>query len=447
MAKALDLSLLTTKYRVNLLKASAPLKATESYRELGISQASFSRLVEKMGPALLSIGRARRRKYALRKKIPTVGDRISIYLITEKGRPIHWAILHFLEPKGFYLEPKQALMSDAVFLDLPYFLDDMRPAGFLGRLIPKLHPELEAPVSILDWSAPDCLRYWVSAGLDLPGNFILGENAIRRFMESKVTRKFSKEQKSYVEAARSVILHGVAGSSAGGEQPKFLARASVAYLVKFSPPVTDKLSRRVADLLISEHIAHNVLSQHGFKAVRSRVKRQEKQLFLEIERFDRVGDRGRKGVISLMALSMEFVGILNSWSAIGRELLRQKLIQAKDYSNIVELELFGKLIGNTDMHPGNFSFFIDESLNITGPAPVYDMLPMMYYPRQNQLLDQPFEVSLPLPEETELWSKACELALKFWEKVSDSPDISSDFKAIALANRKVLQKAKMSLKT
>jgi serine/threonine protein kinase HipA of HipAB toxin-antitoxin module len=43
--------------------------------------------------------------------------------------------------------------------------------------------------------------------------------------------------------------------------------------------------------------------------------------------------------------------------------------------------LFGQFIGNTDMHFGNLSFFVD---NVARPrfevAPIYDMLPMMWRP-------------------------------------------------------------------
>jgi serine/threonine protein kinase HipA of HipAB toxin-antitoxin module len=48
---------------------------------------------------------------------------------------------------------------------------------------------------------------------------------------------------------------------------------------------------------------------------------------------------------------------------------------------IATIDAFGQYIGNTGMHFGNLSFFVDD---VIAPkirlAPVYDMLPMMWRP-------------------------------------------------------------------
>jgi hypothetical protein len=236
-----------------------------------------------------------------------------------------------------------------------------------------------------------------------------------------------------------VLLHGDVGSSAGGEQPKFLVEARSSLLVKFSPPLDNPIGRRVGDLLICEHLAHEVLRAGGFPSARSRSLTEGQLLFLEVERFDRVGLHGRRGILSLRALDLEFSGSASSWGAIARDLVNQGVISLGLSQMIREIELFGDLIGNSDMHPGNLSVFIDESLKVTGIAPVYDMLPMMYYPRQNQLIDRDFYPSPPKMDEVVLWKKACKMALQFWGEVSMHPEISSNFRALAKENQRILE--------
>src|SRR5262249_34839329 len=127
-------------------------------------------------------------------------------------------------------------------------------------------------------------------------------------------------------------------------------------LVKFSPPTEETIGRRIADLLVCEHLAHEVLRTHEMVSARSDLVSGGGRLFLEVERFDRTA-KGRKGLISLMALDMEFGGGLKSWSGTAKSLFSQKKIAEPVYRNIVWLETFGRLIGNTDMHHGNVSLF------------------------------------------------------------------------------------------
>ena len=67
------------------------------------------------------------------------------------------------------------------------------------------------------------------------------------------------------------------------------------------------------------------------------------------------------------------------------------------------------------------------------------MLPMAYYPKQNQIQDLPFQPPAPLPEEAPVWKKACTIALEFWKIVSQDTRISSDFRFIATENQKILR--------
>lgn len=241
-------------------------------------------------------------------------------------------------------------------------------------------------------------------------------------------------KKQYPHNATLVLSSGIPGSSAAGEQPKFLSIVETKkghrhVLVKFSPPVIDTISQRIADLLVCEHLAHEVLKQHKHQAPASSLLWSQDRLFLESERFDRNTQGGRLGIISLRALDLEFVGQLRTWTETAEALWRQKIIDQMTYQNIVWLEVFGKLIGNTDRHHGNISFFCDGE-KITGLAPVYDMLPMMYAPQQNQLIERPFDPAPPKVSELSAWNTALAAARDFWVYVQKSSQVSKEFKSL-----------------
>ena len=248
--------------------------------------------------------------------------------------------------------------------------------------------------------------------------------------------------KHYPKVANLVLSHGQEGSSAAGEHPKFLSICEkkgelIPVLVKFSPPVSDAISQRIADLLICEHIAHKILQKHGHAAPQSCLIRGEGRLFLEIERFDRNKSGGRLGIISLRALDLEFVGQLKSWADTSESLFRQKKIDEITYKKIVWLETFGRLIGNTDRNHGNISFFCDGE-KIKGLAPVYDMLPMMYAPQQNQLVPRLFNPDPKKFSEISVWNDALIAAQVFWSQVHHHPQISEEFKVLIAENESKL---------
>lgn len=142
---------------------------------------------------------------------------------------------------------------------------------------------------------------------------------------------------------------------------------------------------------------------------------------------------GRKGLITLHALDLEFVGRLHSWTDTAERLFSLKKIDAGILEGIRWLETFGRLIGNTDRHHGNISLFI-EGEKPAGLAPVYDMLPMIYAPQQNQLVERPFHPSPPRPSEGPVWASAMTAASDFWGEVRSHPKISDEFKTLTAEN-------------
>src|SRR3546814_15107976 len=97
---------------------------------------------------------------------------------------------------------------------------------------------------------------------------------------------------------------------------------------------------------------------------------------LEVQRFDRTANvLGRRGFVSLLALDAAFVGDgARDWSLAAERLAALGLITADTAARIARLYWFGRLIGNSDMHPGNLGFHLVDAGPL-GLAPAYDMLP------------------------------------------------------------------------
>lgn len=425
------------------LLAKGPSKAGDVCVHLNISQSSFSRMSTRFPKDIMMIGRASKTTYALKRNVPDVGDSVAIHVIDENGKTSQFGRLYAIYPNGFYFE------SDRFFEGLPYFIDDLRPNGFLGRLIPKTHPELGMPNNIRDWSANDVLKYLTKYGSDLIGDLILGDAAFDLYLkqylgEPNYVRREDREIE-YPKLAANVLQFGDPGSSAGGEQPKFPARVGPEMkpvLVKFSPKVTSDVGRRRADLLICEHISLEVLRRYGRSTTVSTIVRGNDQMFLETERFDRIGQRGRKGLISLEALSVEFVGKRGNWTDVSKELLEQKRINKEVFDSVRWREVFGHLIANTDMHLANISFYFSAE-KILDLAPPYDMLPMLYAPQNEQIIERVFNPPIPKLSDLDIWNDVWMAGKEFWAAVSSDHTISDDFRKIAKSNFEKISSVKL----
>jgi hypothetical protein len=244
----------------------------------------------------------------------------------------------------------------------------------------------------------------------------------------------------------------VVGSSAGGEQPKFniaILRDGkpVHVMVKFTAPQDNAATQRWRSLLICEHIAFQVLSEL-FPCSTSELLTDDVDgiplLFLEVPRFDRDGERGRLGVVSLKALDDEYTGLATDWPKITAALVQSGQLNESVYRQVQKLYAFGVLIGNSDMHSGNLSFFVDD---VTKPkpvytlAPVYDMLPMSLAPRPSGQIPD----ALPIPKiginpPLDVWKEMLPLAIYYWHQVAEYPGVADDVKQIAQSQTDILSR-------
>lgn len=453
MAKKSKLDRAALKEALVARLRQGPITAKEGMQSLGqISQQSFANLIkelsQELGDKIILMGRARNTRYALKRTIENCESPVPIFRIEPDGSAKEIGRLQALEPKGFYFEPNSKLKSAHLqgqhFDDLPFFLDDLRPRGYLGRLIPPQFPQENFPDDISRWSTDQTLSYLSRFAWNTVGNLILGETSFQQYIAKRAKPAkaiaWNTRAQTYAKLAVDVLQIGDPGSSAAGEQPKFLCEVvqkngkSHPMMVKFSPKEKSLLADRRRDLLVCEHLAHKVLTAHDIPATESSIVEADGRTFLEMLRFDRNSEGGRFGVISLGALDLEFVGAANeSWSSIATKLASKEKSLGLDESTlhtIRSLELFGRLIGNSDMHNWNLSFYFRDN-KIQELCPAYDMLPMLYAPKDENLVERKFTAPIPKPTDAEIWREIYPIAISYWEEVRQSKQITKPFQKIA----------------
>jgi len=327
----------------------------------------------------------------------------------------------------------------------------MRPQGFIGRNFARqITKDFAVSDNPNDWLDDDIAHVLSLKGADCPGNLIIGDVAYEQWLKSLTTPSNKLTDKElpdhYAELANIATSHGIAGSSAGGEFPKFITQRQLAHtqtphvIVKFSGADHSTAVRRWADLLACEHLALAVLDKSThINAASSRIIHSHGRTFLEVERFDRFGDFGRKPVVSLSSLDGAFVGVgSGAWTDVAKKLVDLSILEQDLLDDILVLWWYGKLIGNTDMHFGNLSFLFDAnphqkpSLKL---SPVYDMLPMLYAPLSGgEVPSRIYEPLLPLPREQKAWEVAFKAATLFWQTTAKDDRISQPFREICQQN-------------
>jgi len=427
---------------VQLLEVGGPKSAKEITEKLRISQPSFSRAVSSM-PGILKIGSGRSCKYALKRQ----DESYPIVKVSEDAQIQPVGEIYLLKPKGAALIPHKSAkdVSPEIYEDIPFYIWDIRPQGFLGKIFVKQNQDLALPEQWQNWKESDLYRSLKTKGDQLSGNLIIGNQSLKNY-QLKKSVYIEEEEKSqqYASLADKTLKGAHAGSSAGGEQPKFttiLHNKKFGHrhvIVKFSQPIDSEAGKRWADLLYSEQIALKLLASTDHPATQAEAMEIENRIFLELTRFDRVESAGRKGIISLGAVDDEYVGARANWTSTAIELKQKKMISEKSKNEIIFLNCFGHMIANSDMHFGNLSLYWEPGQKKLQVAPVYDMLPMFYAPVQGNIVDKTFAPPPQSFEQMEVWNSAKALATEFWQRLTKDDRISSEFKKIAQENASIL---------
>jgi hypothetical protein len=434
----------------------------ELVRDLGVSAPSVNRMLNELAAAgsLVSAGRTRQRRHALARKLRGTVSTLPMFAIDESGRASTAAPLRLVAPQGCLapldpeIWPQPGRDADGWWDGLPYPLYDMRPQGYLGRLVARaMAQQLHVSDNPEEWSDDDVLVYLSQYGNDASGHLIVGEQAMQAWTRDRVRGlagviPAAQVGQRYVELAEAAVGQGVAGSSAGGEFPKFTAMRELEgantphVIVKFSGADDSAAVRRWSDLLVCEHLALEALAgAGGIEVARSRVLQHGGRTFLESERFDRHGEFGRSPVVTLSAVEGALIGSSESqWPRVlrapgARGLFTPQLVDAAE-----EMFWFGRFIANEDMHAGNLGLRPQGA--VFGLAPAYDMLPMAYAPmRGGEVPVRHFDPShFPTPPagREEGWRRAMHAALSFWDRAAADERITGAFRQVCGDNARAL---------
>lgn len=390
------------------LLGQGPMTSRQLVEKTGLSQPTVSREITYLRDEVVRFGARPAIQYALRDNSRSFTS-VPIFRVTDDGRICELGALIPVRSNGFVMIQADGLArhSDG----LPWWMMDMRPQGYLGRAWALSHAAgLGLPENPEHWNDTEVLRALLAHGHDAIGNLLIGELARNQFVDMPAP-SLTDRMMDYPALARAAASGEAPGSSAGGEQPKFCAYVDGRHvLVKFSAATESPVSERWRDLLLSEQLALSVLG------VKSEVHDFFGQRFLEVPRFDRIGEMGRIGVFSLRSIEAEFVGGGPApWPSLVARLADEGHVTTEAVSGAALLWAFGCLIGNTDMHTGNLSFISSHGRPYQ-LAPAYDMLPMAFAPRSSgEIVNTLKPASIASCVDSSIWRQALELAERFVE--------------------------------
>jgi len=405
------------------------LNAADLRQSLGISAPTMMRAVRQAGARVVRIGRGRATRYGLRELWPGLdASRFPVFRVSESG---------VAQSAGdvFTLASRQTVWMPAgtVSNGLPTGLADARPSGFLGRHFAANHADLRLPARLADWSDHHVLIAMSRRGDDLPGHLILGDESFARWQAVDVV---PRSRDDYPELAEETIAGHPPGSSAGGERPKFGVFVNGRHvLIKFAARSSDAVARRWCDLLVMEALALDVVSSHRVSAASTQIVETPSHWFLESERFDRVGRRGRIAVLSLAAVHDDPA---HSWAQAAVELGNAGRLSDDDSRRLRWLDAFGAFIGNTDRHQFNILLFpAGSSLRL---APAFDQSSMLYAPSADgQVPARTFALPRASSDTLDVWDDARAAAQEFWERASDDGRLSEDIRDVCSVNAHAFQ--------
>jgi hypothetical protein len=415
------------------LHAKGLCTARELQTATGKSQATVSRLLAELSRQVLALGQGRARCYGLGLPIRGLPAQQPLYLVDEAGRIAAQGQVSLLT--GHTLHTTLAGHSWVTRNALPWVLAPIQAQGFLGRLLAQRLQAAGVPNDPERWALPEVLFAALQTS-DAPGAIVLGNPATplpttwlpdAHTQPDALTRELDRRS---ADVANTLP----AGSSAGGEQPKFLAQLADGshVLVKFTPPRGTPFGERWHELLLAEALALDTLHAHGIATADTSLQHSPTRTYLLSRRFDRIGAQGRRHVVAIGAVHE---GLLSDtyqhWAHSGHHLASRKQLSQSDAKQIETALHFGRLIGNTDMHSGNLSLFVEPSSpgrHRFSLAPIYDMLPMRWRPDAH--MGAPDYCAFE-PHPLSLQSPARPVAHAFWRALAGNATFSMALRAVA----------------
>ena len=384
------------------------LRGGELLAASGVTRETLANAYRRESRQVLRFGRARATRYAARQNLPGLDvDEFPVFRVDEGGNIQRAGQLVTL------VATESVWLPDPMVIDgLPPEMHDIAPRGFLGRSYARHHAGLGLPNDATSWSDNHILIAVSRRGEDLPGNLLVGRESFDRFQQ---LQHDVNTEDDFPRLSENAIAGEHVGSSAGGEQPKFTAFVDGQHrIVKFATDATDN-ARRWQDLLALEHIALQTLQDAGIDSATTEILDIDGLRCLIVDRFDRIGETGRRAVVTLAAASGNVGG---NWTDSAEEMHQQREISDEGLHRISLLDAYGALIANSDRHHYNVSLFPTQ----TGydVAPAFDQLPMSYAPPASGNLRN-LAISQPHAAENtfDVWDEARGLAAEFWRRASE----------------------------
>lgn len=425
--------------------SGGPRTAAQLTAALGISQPTLSRTIRALPHSVTSFRVSGQRSplYGLLRALPQglpARQRIHRYLGQGHIRP--FAEVEFLAG-GATVE--RSATQTTLYEGLPPYMAFAAPSGFLGRQLAQEAARSQPfPASLKDWNDEHRIVYLFTQGLNLPGNLVFGDLSLQKeeALRAAAPVPATAKRAHYVEMA-AALKAAAYGSSAGGEQPKFLSLAedSGHVIVKFA-----KSGSRMAELLPLEHLALRTLAEAGLPAAPTQLLAADDYVFLEVARFDREGATGRIGMLSAGSVDDEFFGRRDTWSEFAARCVQARYLKPADAWRIDVMAAFSELIGNTDRHFDNISLLIAEDGEYLGVAPAYDILPMRYASIGGGLDPDltPIEPRIgTIGTQPEVWEPAADAADRFWQAAAEesfAAPLSQPMRQLAERNREVARR-------
>lgn len=420
---------------ISFLEGRGASTSVDIQSALRVSQATASRLIAALSDQIVALGRARNARYGLPQAIGSAAAEQAIWRIDAAGQSHRLGTLTLLAKMQVHIAADG--MDELFQTALPWYLSPMRAQGFLGRLLAQRLAAYAVPPNPETWDVQQALLAALHLH-DAPGSLLLGDGGLIPAHVAPGIPSSGVAIGSMLDTlSRDVARTLPAGSSAGGEQPKFLVinEEGEHFIVKFSPPRGTPFGERWHDLLHAEALCARVLARHGHEVAECQVVESEARTYLLSKRFDRAGRLGRKHVVAIGAAHAGFVaGPYVNWAATAEALARQGRLKMEDAQNVQFLLQFGRLTGNADMHSGNASLFAEgATLREIAKgrfrlAPVYDMLPMRWRPDPTTgALDySPFT-----PDDRLADTPARLAAREFWSSLAVHPAVSAAMRDVA----------------
>lgn len=206
---------------LSYLQTNGATRSRDLLDHFKISRPTLSRRIKNSGGSIVVIGKTTSTAYAAH---DTTIAELSLYTIDEaRYNPLHLGTLIPLAQGQWFI--RRALNQAALFVGdfkdglypgLPWFLDDLRPSGFLGRAFAKSMAQLFGyDTNPENWTDAATTHVLSLYGTNLQGNFIIGEQALDKVLNNDSATKHLP-QRDYPELSARELQSGQEfGSSAG----------------------------------------------------------------------------------------------------------------------------------------------------------------------------------------------------------------------------------------